>query len=88
VESAASLFENRAPQKNRTGERDQSERRAQKIIPTINERVLEPDVEYGNVFVSSHTKNRIRKPGSQELNFDWRASPGAVAPSSPCQGED
>src|SRR5882724_807553 len=51
VESAASLFENRAPQKNRTGERDQSERRAQKIIPAINERVLEPDVEDGNVLV-------------------------------------
>ncbi len=51
MESAASLFENRAPQKNRTGERDQSERRAQKIIPAINERVLEPDVEDGNVLV-------------------------------------
>ena len=59
MESAAALFENRAPQKNGAGERDQTERRAQKIIPTINKSVLEPDVEDRNVLVDPATPARL-----------------------------
>jgi hypothetical protein len=45
VQAAAAFFENRAPQKNRARQRDQSEESAQDIIPAIYECVLQPDVK-------------------------------------------
>ena len=44
-------LKNRAPEKDGAGQWNQTEERAQKIIPAVNERVLEPEVEDGEVFV-------------------------------------
>ena len=51
VQSAAAFLKNRAPEKDGAGQRNQSEERAQKIIPAINERVLQPEVKNRNVLV-------------------------------------
>ena len=54
MQAAASLLEDGAPEKNGAGQRDQREECAQKIIPAINKRVLQPDVEDRNVLIDLH----------------------------------
>ena len=55
VQAAAALFEDCAPEKNCPGKRDQPEECAQKVIPSINKRVLEADVEDRDVLLNLHT---------------------------------
>src|ERR1700730_3067688 len=62
VQAAAALVINGAPEKNAAGQRNQTEERAQKIIPAIHERVLEPDVEDRDILVDLHTYARRNSP--------------------------
>src|SRR5438034_712302 len=45
VEAATAFLEDGTPEKNRARQRNQPEKRAQKIIPAINKCVLQPDVK-------------------------------------------
>src|SRR5207245_7851625 len=67
VQAAAALFEDRAPKEHGAGERDQSEGRAQKIIPAIHERVLEPDVEDRNVLVDPGARHFSEESSTARL---------------------
>src|SRR6059036_519877 len=61
MQAATALLEHRAPEKHRAGEWDQAKQRAQKIIPAIHERVLQPDVKHRDVFGDrAHARARNR----------------------------
>jgi hypothetical protein len=67
METAAAFFEDCAPKKHRPSQRDQTEKRAQEIIPAIYERVLQSDVKNGGVLGDVHaTENLIRKSGNRK----------------------
>src|SRR5437660_1296725 len=48
-------MENGAPEKDSASERDQTEKRPKKIVPAINEGILNPEIEDRDVFLDLHT---------------------------------
>ena len=72
VQAAAAFFEDGAPEKNRAGKRNQPEERAQKIVPAVNKRILQPDIEDRDVLLNpapAHARNRNRKGSAK--NAKW-----------------
>src|SRR5450631_3636581 len=54
VQAAAAFVKNGAPEKDGAGQWYQTEKRAQEIIPAVDERVLQPDIEDGDVLLDLH----------------------------------
>src|SRR6202035_5153937 len=50
VQAAAALLEHRGPKKHCAGQRNQAKQSAQKIIPAVNERVLQSNIKDREVF--------------------------------------
>jgi hypothetical protein len=62
VQAASTLFEDCAPEKHRASQGNQSKKGAQKIIPPIHERVLQPDVKDRDVFLQAYTPAHTLAP--------------------------
>ena len=52
--AAAALAENRAPKEDGADQRNDPEDRAQEIVPAIDEGVLDPEIEDGEIFLRLH----------------------------------
>src|SRR5436190_9197522 len=64
MQPTATLLEHCSPEKHRPSQRDEAEEGAQKIIPAIHERVLQPDVKDRDVLrdrAHARARNRNRK---------------------------
>src|SRR5262249_46238518 len=64
--SATALLKNGPPEKDSADERNQTKDRAQEIIPAINERVLNPEIENSEVLLQLHQCDNYLS-GKQEL---------------------
>ena len=70
VQAAAAFLKNRAPEKDGSGQRNQTEQRAQKIVPAISERILDPEIKDREIFLERHG----RLPSVASSTASWIAA--------------
>ena len=74
MHSSAALVEDRAPQKNCPRERDQAEESPQKIIPAVDERILQPEIKDGDVLSDCDWFNLLNASPA----YAWFGTEGAA----------